>query len=716
MTFQPVASDFNTISRMNPVMPILVSRTRQGLGISRFHDAIFAWFSLLLITALSLPCAAGLPESVAAAVDASAQTRWVRSHLTDSAVRPPFSFIYNGKASADLLPGWKVRNERHRLDASRTERVRIWADPATGLQIRCVTVVYSDYPVAEWTVYLKNTGSNNTPMLEAIQGLDTVFERGTNGEFVLHGIKGDFCTADSFEPYDMPLTAGLKKTFHPPEYSGKSCDGPEGWPYYNVQMPEGGVILAVGWPGQWASEFARDAGQGLRIQAGQQLTHLTLKPGEEIRTPLIALLFWKGSDVVQSQNLWRRWYLAHVLPKIQGKPQSPILQIQVDGSTQNIPSIQTFLQAGIHPDICWRDAGGGCTWYPSAGGPWKGNDSWLATGDWTVDPAKYPQGFKPFSDWARSNQMQFLLWFEPERVGNPQCWLATQRPQWLLSGSSPGLILNLGDPEALKWLQNHIDALIHTQGLDWYREDMNGEGPLRAWRKNDAPDRQGITENLYVQGHLALWDELKRRNPGLHIDSCASGGRRNDLETMRRAVPLLRSDFQFPDMKGVIEGNQGHTHGLSSWLPYQGTGCYIYTSYALRSFYIAGFGTGGIGEGGIDAQKKAYGEAARIAPLLLGDYHPLTSYSLTRDRWIAWQFHRPEHGDGVVQAFRRPECAESRITLRLSGLKPSARYEITDEDNPGKTIRTGRELMADGLHIELKDKPAAALIWYHAVK
>lgn len=37
-----------------------------------------------------------------------------------------------------------------------------------------------------------------------------------------------------------------------------------------------------------------------------------------------------------------------------------------------------------------------------------------------------------------------------------------------------------------------------------------------------------------MQGYLAYWDELRRTNPDLFIDSCASGGRRNDLETMRR--------------------------------------------------------------------------------------------------------------------------------------------------------------------------------------
>ena len=51
------------------------------------------------------------------------------------------------------------------------------------------------------------------------------------------------------------------------------------------------------------------------------------------------------------------------------------------------------------------------------------------------------------------------------------------------------------------------------------------------------------------------------------IDSCASGGRRNDLETMRRAVPLWRSDYAFETI-----GHQGMTYGISFWLPYHGTG------------------------------------------------------------------------------------------------------------------------------------------------
>ena len=98
------------------------------------------------------------------------------------------------------------------------------------------------------------------------------------------------------------------------------------------------------------------------------------------------------------------------------------------------------------------------------------------------------------------------------------------------------------------------------------------------WRRNDAPDRQGITEIRHVDGYLAYWDELLSEHPNMLIDSCASGGRRNDLETLRRAVPLLRSDY-------ILEpiGNQCHTYALSFWVPFYGTGVGAIDPYLFRS-------------------------------------------------------------------------------------------------------------------------------------
>jgi alpha-galactosidase len=655
----------------------------------------------------------------------AAAKRWSHDTLLADAAHEPFSFVCAGKSLSDLLGTWTFSKHSRALDENRHEHVLTWIDPATGLQVRCVAIDYADFPVVEWTVWFKNTGEANTPILENIQGLDARFEREPEAEFTLHGIRGDTCVAESFRPYSLTLEPESAKRFSPPVngemVSGKSSDGPEGWPYFNLQRPGGGVVLAVGWPGQWEASFTRDHDRGLQIKAGQQLTHLHLKPGEEIRTPLIALLFWQGTDVVRAQNLWRSWYLAHNLPRIAGKPQSPITQIQVDGSLASLPKVEAYLAAGIHPDVCWRDAGGQNTWYPSSGGPYTDKKIWLNTGTWEPDLAKYPQGFKPYSDRVRALGMQFLLWFEPERVGDPNSWLGKNHPDWLLPGNSAGLVLNEGHPEALKWLIEHIDGMVQSQGLDWYREDMNGGHHGTAWRKNDAADRQGITENLYVQGHLAFWDELRRRNPNLHLDSCASGGRRNDLETMRRAVPLLRSDWSvtaFADAPLQREGNQAQTYGLSSWLPWQGAAVpFFLDRYSIRSYYLTGFGMiqneyWSQSESKRAAVKQGYDECRQIAPLMYGDYYPLTPYTLKTDEWIAWQFHRPDLGEGFVQAFRRSDATEPTLTVKLRGLDAQRRYEIINPDGDntsGHDVRTGDELM-HSFTITLSQQPAAALL------
>jgi alpha-galactosidase len=645
------------------------------------------------------PCWAVAPTSV----ELGMTDTWVRENFLSATRLPPFSFKYNGAASSSFLGGWSRQQQETSRTSERVEYTITWTEPNSGIEIRCELVEHFNFPVAEWTVYVRNGGTQNTGIFQDILALDMSLTRTTRSEFVLNGIQGDFTTADSYKPFQLTLVPGFSKTFSPPSISGKSSDGPDGWPYWNLQMPGGGVILACGWPGQWACTYTRVGQTGLSIKAGQQLTRMYLKPGEEIRTPRMAMLFWRGDDVVRSQNIWRRWYVADVLPHFLGNPQPPVQQIQVSGYQAS--NLYYFLTKGIVPDICWRDAG----WYPTSQGPYTGADSWLNTGTWEIDPNQAPQGFRAFSDYAHSVGSSFLLWWEPERVGSPNSFLG-MRPQWLLPGTSTtvGDILNLGNPDALSWLIDHIDNMIITQGIDWYREDMNGNGPLPAWRNHDASNRQGMTENLYVQGHLTLWDSLKARHWDLHIDSCASGGRRNDLETMRRAVPLVRSDFQFPNMTGVVDGNQCHTYGLSSWLPFQGNGCYFYDVYAMRSFYGACWGMGGLTEDNAAAQQQSYAENDIVAPyMLFGDYYPLTPYSLADNVWIGWQFDRPEADGGCVQVFRRQNAASGSITLQLQGLDPAESYDVRNFDSPSTQRFTGQALMTTGLSVTLPARGSA---------
>ncbi len=702
---------------------------------TKIGSGIKAWTVLAGVSVAALSAHAGVSVS---RDEMAQESQWVREHLLKADSPPPFSFIYGGKPLSEILPTWKRSESDSALDANRSRHEIKWTNGV--VQVRCVVVEYRDFPVAEWTVYLKDISSKPTPIIEKIEALDLNLSRGGGPEFVLNGNKGDYSAKDSYEPYRIVLGPASLHEFAPlhipdADYeltgigtseSGKSCDGPKGWPYYNLQVPGGGIIMAIGWPGQWASSFARDQSSNLRIKAGQQLTHLYLKPGEEIRTPLITMLFWAGDDVVRSQNLWRRWYIADNEPRVGGAPQP----LTAQGPSDDIPKLEEMLAAGIKVDNCWRDAEGkGGTWWVSETGPYhavkageqttsalRAATAWWNTGTWDVDPKKYPEGFKPFSDWVHAHGLTFMLWFEPERVGNPNSWLGRNHPEWLLPtnqltyGIHPSYdpILDEGNPAALDWLTNHVDGVIKAQGVDVYREDMNGAGPCPAWRRTDTFDRQGITENFYVQGHLAFWDELLRRNPRLRIDSCASGGRRNDLESMRRGVSIgNRSDFMGGDIPAIVEGNQGHTYGLSSWLPYQGAYAPLNDIYSYRSFYATSFGVGG----DINLQKKAYGDWRRMAPFLLGDYYPLTAYSLDRDQWIAWQFDRPDLNSGEVQAFRRPECPYESARFKLHGLEAKANYQVENLDG-GQETHSGSELMEKGLAISTTTAPAAEVLIY----
>ena len=104
-----------------------------------------------------------------------------------------------------------------------------------------------------------------------------------------------------------------------------------------------------------------------------------------------------------------------------------------------------------------------------------------------------------------------------------------------------------------------------------------------------------------------------------------------------------------------------------------------------------------------------------MAPNFYGDFYPLTPYSLMEDVWVAWQFHRPEAGEGMVQAFRREGCDILGYQFSLRGLEPDGRYEVTNFDVPGQIIMTGRELMNRKLKIHIEVCPGAAVVMYKRV-
>ncbi len=220
-----------------------------------------------------------------------------------------------------------------------------------------------------------------------------------------------------------------------------------------------------------------------------------------------------------------------------------------------------------------------------------------------------------------------------------------------------------------------------------------------------------------MQGYLAYWDELRKRHPQLIIDSCASGGRRNDLETMRRAVPLHPTDYNYGD----LTAKQAFHHSLYQWIPYFGSNTVPMENpdpYAIRSGQSLSTTFGyDMRRNDFDyAQlRKLTRQLKRTVPCYYGDFYPLTPYSLGEESWIAWQFHLPERNAGMLQAFRRNKSAVSAMTFPLNGLEPESHYQLHDLDKDAPTIISGRELLEKGLSIDIPNQPGAALIHYTKV-
>jgi len=667
-----------------------------------------------------------------------ARADWVARHFGTNAAEPPFCFTYGGHASGELLPTWKVERVLPRpAGAPRAQTVRL-ADPVTGLVIQCDVTEYANHPAVEWVLSFENTGTNDTPILEKILALDLRMDSPASNA-VIHYAKGATCSMDDFQPLTEPMVPGAH--LHLQAGGGRSSS--DFLPFFNWEMPSrGGVVIGLGWSGEWAADFTQPDLKRTLVQAGLEVTHLKLHPGERIRSPRVALLFYAG-DWIDGQNQWRRFLLEHHRPMVNGRPlEPPMLNGTWGGlhASNHLGNIKAIAALNLPVDYYWIDA----EWFGHV--PW-----WQHAGNWQVNKALYPEGFKPLSDLLHQSGRKFLLWFEPERVceGTPWAaeldkwllalppekriyrWEKQTFPDWVKSESLRNQIkendrlLNLGNPQARQFLTDFISNCVKEYGLDCYRHDAN-IAPLEFWRAADAPDRQGMTEIRWVEGLYAFWDELLRRHPQLIIDNCASGGRRIDLETLGRSTPFWRTDFP-----GGPNGKQCHTYGLSFWAPINSTGAVTPgrdSEYAWRSTLSSSvvFGLFNNDEasqttpawGGFPLEKAraALEQYRRLQPCFLGDYYPLSPHSKALDVWMAWQFHRPDFGEGLVQAFRRDRSFYESARFKLRGLDAKARYRVTDLDAPDPKEMSGAELMEKGLPVSIAQQPGAAILTYRQVK
>lgn len=649
----------------------------------------------------------------------AAVQQWVKTHFAKGKT-PPFSFVYGGKSSDTFIKSWQFKSEKLASKEPGSEETLItYTDKKTGLVVKCNVTVFTDFPAVEWVLNFSNTSGSNTPLIEKVAVADQVFSAAGDGKFILHHSRGSDAARADFQPLDEELEPG--KNIYMTPAGGRSSDK-TAFPFFNIEMPGGqGLVVAVGWTGKWYADVLQPDEKSVSLKSGMEKMKLTLYPGEEIRTPKICLLFWKGDDRMIGHNQFRQFVLAHHSRKVDGKfaeyplsgsfdygDPAPCGEYECLTEEYAVALVKRYKQFGVLPELFWLDAG----WYTGCNGLVKGGQWHLNVGNWTVEKERFPNGLRPVADAVHETGAKFMVWFEPERV-RPGTQIDKEHPEWLIKlPNNNNYLFNLGNKDALKWLTEYIADFIQKEGIDYYRQDFNFD-PKPYWDATDLPDRIGMSEIRHIEGLYAFWDSLLVRFPRLLIDNCASGGRRLDLETTSRSAPLWRTDYQY----GEPNGYQCHTYGLNFYLPIHGTAIYKTDGYTFRSGLggtaVLNWEVTGRNSESIAAIQKRIQDYKNIRPYFYADYYPLTqSLNNTGDNvWLAYQLNRPAEKDGIVIAFRRGDCPDEKMEVKLQGLIPEADYELTDDDSGKKMVKKGDELVK-GFTLSIPEKPGSIMLKY----
>lgn len=616
------------------------------------------------------------------------------------------AFDYDGKpaqADGSYLKTILTGSQRETADYTAESRTMTAADGR--MQIQLDGKNYKNFPAEEYAVGLTNLSKTEpTGIIGGFRSLTlSVDKPGSANAVTVNVLRGSTCKATDFVPEAFPIEAGKEQVLT--TTCGRSSN--DYVPFLELNLDEqNGYLFAIGWTGTWRARFA-NTGKAVDVEIGVEKTHFRLMPGETIRQPSVVVLARKNQTRRQFKTLVHRFMLENKVPRdSKGHVIPPILAVASGGGNKTPQMMADVLQYCVDNrlpfDTYWVDAG----WY---GAPHEdelysncGPNWWKYVGDWRVNTTTHPTGdLLPIASAVHKAGLKFLLWFEPERMTDSAPILKTH-PEY-----RHGQLVDYGNPEALRWIQDTVYGIIAKHKIDVYRQDFNMD-PGPVWRGMDAADRAGIAEAKHITGMYKFLDEMRARFPDILQENCSSGGRRIDVEMISRAHTYCRSDYYIgrkPGDTAFILG-QNATLNLMPYLPFQGCefNCVpVGDDYAALSIISSGtvitpsdFDGGIIRRKITDSEtawfKKVFDAAIRMRPFYMGDFYQLTDETAAGDdAWCAWQCDRPDLKAGFAIIFRRGAAAEESRTFQLGGIETGAKYQAEFYGGPKKTVE-GSEL------------------------
>ncbi|KAI2607795.1 glycoside hydrolase family 36 protein [Hypoxylon sp. NC1633] len=443
--------------------------------------------------------------------------------------------------------------------------------------------------------------------------------------------------------------------------------------------------------GSFSADVERWSTGWVRVLLGLNPLHLSwpIAPGETFTSPEVVSVYSEqglGGMSRSFHSLYRN-HLSRSNQTFETRP--PLLNSWEGlGFDFNQSSMVKLAEdaAGLGCILFVNDDGWFGTDYP------RNNDS-LGLGDWTPNPAKFPEGLGPYVGQVddiivqnSSKHMQFGLWVEPEMI-NPDSDLYKEHPDWCMHAGSHNrtlqrnqLVLNLGLSEVQEYVITVIEKILDSATIRYIKWDNN-----RGMHEMPSPS----ANHAYMLGLYRVIDNLTTAHPEILWEGCASGGARFDPGLLHYWPQSWTSD----DTDGL---ERLHIQfGTSYPYPPSAMGCHVSavpnhqtgrtTPLTFRAAVASMCGSFGfeldpstLDQEELDAIPTLIATQQKINPIVInGDFYRLALPD--KSNWPAAMFVSPGSDSAVLFAFQIHSALKPLPPpLKLQGLDSSAKYRVSN--------------------------------------
>jgi len=479
----------------------------------------------------------------------------------------------------------------------------------------------------------------------------------------------------------------------------------------------------LGWSGSWKMAVEGTTQDDVRITGGFNPFDFeyALKPGESLGTPKFYAGYTAGGRGEASRIL-HRFQREVILPTHPDPKPRPIIYNSWEATEFNVSEAGQIAlaekAAKLGVELFVIDDG----WFGAR------KDDHAGLGDWVVNKEKFPNGLKPVIDRVHGLGMKFGLWFEPEMV-NPDSDLYRKHPEWAMN--FPGrqrtemrnqLLLNLARTDVKEYVFGFLDKTVSENDIAFIKWDYNRNWSEPGWAGADSAGEKAIYVK-YVENLYEIFARLRKKHPGLEIETCSGGGGRVDLGILQYTDEVWTSDNT--DALDRLSIQYGFSQAYApqvmvAWVTDVPNMDHRFIPLQFR-FLVAMQGALGVGS---NLNKMPEAELAESAQLV-------NFYKGIRDTVQTGGLYRlasPEAGDAAQVEYVAKDGSQAVLlaylhsqryrmaypTVKLEGLDATAIYRVRALDAAkykGAELVSGSVLMGDGVRLGLTgDYDSTALV------